>query len=40
MDSLGKLLSGLGAILVVGELIVWFAADKRSWLRIGKSKGL
>ncbi len=32
MATLGKLLTGLGAIFVVVGLIVWLAGDQLSWL--------
>ena len=32
MESLGKVITGLGVVLVVVGLMVWFAADKLSWL--------
>ena len=31
MENLGKLLAGLGVLLVVVGLMIWFAADKLSW---------
>lgn len=32
MESLGKIIAGVGIALVVVGLVVWFAADKLSWL--------
>lgn len=32
MENLGKVITGLGVVLVVVGLTVWFAADKLSWL--------
>jgi hypothetical protein len=31
MEHLGKMLVGVGAVLVVVGLVVWLAADKLSW---------
>lgn len=32
MENPGKLVSGLGVFLVIVGLLMWFAADKLSWL--------
>ena len=32
MENLGKIITGLGAMLIVVGLVAWFAADKLSWL--------
>lgn len=32
MENFGKLVVGLGVLLVVTGLLLWFAADKLSWL--------
>jgi hypothetical protein len=32
MENLGKVITGLGVVLVVVGLMVWLAADKLSWL--------
>jgi Protein of unknown function (DUF2905) len=32
MENLGKIITGLGAALLVVGLVIWFAADKLSWL--------
>ena len=32
MGDLGKIIIGLGALLIVVGLIMWLAADKLSWL--------
>lgn len=32
MENLGKLVTGLGVVLVVTGLLMWFAADKLSWI--------
>lgn len=31
MESLGKVVVGLGVVLVVAGLVIWFAGDKLSW---------
>jgi hypothetical protein len=31
MENLGKFIVGVGVVIVVIGLIVWFAADKLSW---------
>jgi Protein of unknown function (DUF2905) len=31
MESLGKVITGLGIVLIVVGLVMWFAADKLSW---------
>jgi H+/Cl- antiporter ClcA len=31
MENLGKVLVGLGVVLIVVGLFIWFAADKLSW---------
>lgn len=32
MENLGKIITGLGAVLIAVGLVIWFAADKLSWL--------
>jgi hypothetical protein len=31
MESLGKVITGLGIVLIVVGLVMWFAADKLIW---------
>jgi hypothetical protein len=31
MESLGKVITGLGIVLLVVGLVIWLAADKLSW---------
>ncbi|MDH3604068.1 MAG: DUF2905 domain-containing protein [Candidatus Tectomicrobia bacterium] len=32
MENLGKIITGRGAVLLVVGFVLWFAADKLSWL--------
>jgi hypothetical protein len=32
MENLGKIITGLGVVLIAVGLVVWIAADKLSWL--------